>query len=465
MRVAIVGLGLIGGSIGLAAAGARGRGRRVRPRSRRLPRRASSAGRRPGSRRRSRARLPTSDVAVVCGPVVHLPALVEQVDRGDGPSGARSRMSGRRSRRPGRGGRVDAAVRGRPPGVRLGGSRGRERARRPLPGRDLVSHARRGHRPRPPPHACTASSPASAHGPSRSTRAPTTAWWRSRATCRTRSRTSSQTRPARAGVDGHDPLGAVGGSFRDMTRVAGANPRIWVDIFLDNREALLDGLREHGRRVEELARALEREDAGFLARWIGEAAGNRRRLLEAAYEAVPEELYRVRVRVLDRPGVLSGITQALGAEGINIEDFELHHMSADAGGTAVDRRRRARARPAARSTCSTPRATARSRRRRSRHERRRPPHRAGGRAHGRARGAGRQVGQPPGGAGRGDLVGVGARPRLRRLGRHALDGRGRRALGVEVERHRRDRPASCTASACAGFAPRRSRSTSATPGR
>ena len=107
-------------------------------------------------------------------------------------------------------------------------------------------------------------------------------------------------------VDGHDPLGAVGGSFRDMTRVAGANPRIWVDIFLDNREALLDGLREHGRRVEELARALEREDAGFLARWIGEAAGNRRRLLEAAYETVPEELYRVRVRVLDRPGVLSG---------------------------------------------------------------------------------------------------------------------------------------------------------------
>src|SRR6476661_8263575 len=136
-------------------------------------------------------------------------------------------------------------------------------------------------------------------------------------------------------VDGHDPLAAVGGSFRDMTRVAGANPRIWVDIFLDNRAALLDGLREHGRRVDELARALEREDAGFLARWIGEAAGNRRRLLQAAYEAVPEELYRVRVRVLDRPGVLSGITQALGAEGINIEDFELHHMSADAGGTAV----------------------------------------------------------------------------------------------------------------------------------
>ena len=35
-------------------------------------------------------------------------------------------------------------------------------------------------------------------------------------------------------VDGHEPLAHAGGSLRDMTRIAGANPRIWVDIFLDN---------------------------------------------------------------------------------------------------------------------------------------------------------------------------------------------------------------------------------------
>src|SRR5262249_61706289 len=38
-------------------------------------------------------------------------------------------------------------------------------------------------------------------------------------------------------IDGHEPLAAAGGSLRDMTRVAGANPRIWVDIFLDNADA------------------------------------------------------------------------------------------------------------------------------------------------------------------------------------------------------------------------------------
>jgi hypothetical protein len=47
----------------------------------------------------------------------------------------------------------------------------------------------------------------------------------------------------------------------------------------------------------------------------------------------PGELHRLRVHVPDRPGVLAGITQALGAERINIEDFELQHHSPERGGT------------------------------------------------------------------------------------------------------------------------------------
>ena len=133
-------------------------------------------------------------------------------------------------------------------------------------------------------------------------------------------------------VDGHEPLAAAGGSLRDMTRVAGANPRIWVDIFLENSGPLRESLADHRRRVEQLERALDSGDAGFLARWIGEAAGNRRRMLGDAYPDAGE-LHQLRVHVPDRPGVLAGITQALGAERINIEDFELHHVSPDRGGT------------------------------------------------------------------------------------------------------------------------------------
>jgi prephenate dehydrogenase len=133
-------------------------------------------------------------------------------------------------------------------------------------------------------------------------------------------------------IDGHDPLAAAGGSLRDLTRVAGANPRVWTDIFLDNARELLPALAEHRRRVQELEAALAAEDAGYLARWIGEAAGHRRRMLETAYGAVAGDLHRLRVHVPDRPGVLAGITQALGAARINIEDFELSHLSTERGG-------------------------------------------------------------------------------------------------------------------------------------
>jgi prephenate dehydrogenase len=132
-------------------------------------------------------------------------------------------------------------------------------------------------------------------------------------------------------IEGHDPLAAAGGSLRDMTRVAGANPRIWVDIFLDNAPELAEALAEHRRRVEQFEEWLTERNAGSLARWIAEASENRRRMLAEAYPD-PGELQQVVVHVPDRPGVLAGITQALGAERINIEDFELRHFSPDRGG-------------------------------------------------------------------------------------------------------------------------------------
>lgn len=133
-------------------------------------------------------------------------------------------------------------------------------------------------------------------------------------------------------VEGHDPLATAGGSLRDMTRIAGANPRIWVDIFLENRAALVPALGEHRRRVEQLEAALADGDAGFLARWIGEASGNRRRMLDSAYEDAGA-LHRLRVHIPDRPGVLAGIFQALGADRINVADFDLEHLSPERGGT------------------------------------------------------------------------------------------------------------------------------------
>ena len=133
-------------------------------------------------------------------------------------------------------------------------------------------------------------------------------------------------------VEGHEPLASAGGSLRDMTRVAGANPRIWVDIFLENSGPLREALAEHRRLIEQLETALAAADADFVAEWIAEAGLHRRHLLAEVYPSMGG-LFRLRVHLADQPGVLAGITQVLGAERINIEDLEMQHVSPDRGGS------------------------------------------------------------------------------------------------------------------------------------
>jgi prephenate dehydrogenase len=84
-----------------------------------------------------------------------------------------------------------------------------------------------------------------------------------------------------------------------------------------------------------MERALHAEDRAFFERWIGEAAESRNRMLGHAYRTDARTLNRIRVRIPDKPGVLARITQTLGAAGINIEDFELRHVSPEYGAVLV----------------------------------------------------------------------------------------------------------------------------------
>src|SRR3954467_13447132 len=74
---------------------------------------------------------------------------------------------------------------------------------------------------------------------------------------------------------------AIGPSFRDATRVAGANPPLWADILLANRDALAGRLRAAPARREEVRAALARGAREALERWQAEAAQGREALLEA----------------------------------------------------------------------------------------------------------------------------------------------------------------------------------------
>jgi prephenate dehydrogenase len=134
---------------------------------------------------------------------------------------------------------------------------------------------------------------------------------------------------------GENALGYAGASLREMTRVAGANAAVWADIFVENGDLIADALAAHGAELEHVERALRDGDRAFFEGWIAEADQARNRMLEYAYRTEARMLNRVRVRIPDTPGVLARITQTLGTAGINIEDFELRHVSPEYGGVLV----------------------------------------------------------------------------------------------------------------------------------
>jgi prephenate dehydrogenase len=117
-------------------------------------------------------------------------------------------------------------------------------------------------------------------------------------------------------------LPEVGPSFRDATRVAGSNPAIWADIFAGNRAAVAESVDSVARRLAEAAALIRSGDREAIAAWHAAAGEDRRRLVESDSEAGP--LRELRIVVANQPGTIAELALALGGAGVNIEDMALH---------------------------------------------------------------------------------------------------------------------------------------------
>jgi prephenate dehydrogenase len=114
---------------------------------------------------------------------------------------------------------------------------------------------------------------------------------------------------------------ATGPSFRDATRVAGANNAIWSDIYMFNRDALIERIDEAVTRLGAVREALAAGDRSAIEAWNAAARGDRDALLGDGLAGGP--LYELRASVPNRPGVVAEIALALGRAGVNIEDLAL----------------------------------------------------------------------------------------------------------------------------------------------
>jgi prephenate dehydrogenase len=122
-------------------------------------------------------------------------------------------------------------------------------------------------------------------------------------------------------VAGGEPLPRTGPSFRDATRVAGANSDIWTGIYLTNRDAIAAEVEAVARRLEDVARTLRDADGDALRAWNDAAREDRRQLLEAGLEGGP--VHELRLSVPNRPGIVAQVALALGKAGVNIADMAL----------------------------------------------------------------------------------------------------------------------------------------------
>ncbi|RJP31257.1 MAG: prephenate dehydrogenase [Actinobacteria bacterium] len=119
-------------------------------------------------------------------------------------------------------------------------------------------------------------------------------------------------------------LRLAAGGFRDMTRIAASDAGLWLDILMENREAVEESLEECIAAMQRIGGLLAEGEEAELTRWMESASSGRQSLAPVLGESLAG-YYSIILAVDDRPGVISDVTLTVGEMGINIEDLELVH--------------------------------------------------------------------------------------------------------------------------------------------
>lgn len=130
---------------------------------------------------------------------------------------------------------------------------------------------------------------------------------------------------AAAGGDGEELLSLAAGGFRDVTRIAASSPDLWVAILRSNRAAVLDGLGGLRNSLEDVEDMISGERWDDLRTYLAEARTARLELF--ARPDLKGEPVTLALPVQDRPGLLAEVTTAAGRLGANIEDLRIIHST------------------------------------------------------------------------------------------------------------------------------------------
>ncbi|MFN0027684.1 MAG: prephenate dehydrogenase [Acidimicrobiales bacterium] len=128
-------------------------------------------------------------------------------------------------------------------------------------------------------------------------------------------------------------LRLAAGGFRDMTRIASGHPAIWPDICAENRDAILTTLDQLIEGLGRMRQLVEANNRGGLTEVLERARHARSNL--PARSVRPEEMAEVRVPIPDRTGAAAELFTLAAELGVNIASFEVVHSLEGSRGVAV----------------------------------------------------------------------------------------------------------------------------------
>jgi prephenate dehydrogenase len=128
-------------------------------------------------------------------------------------------------------------------------------------------------------------------------------------------------------------LRLAAGGFRDMTRIASGHPGIWPDICEENRDAIVRSLEELTSMLRKVQDIVAGGDRASLLDVLERARAARVNLPSRV--ASIAEMAEVRVPVPDRAGVLAEVTTLASELGVSIADFEIAHSAEGQAGVLV----------------------------------------------------------------------------------------------------------------------------------
>ncbi|WP_028589095.1 prephenate dehydrogenase [Paenibacillus massiliensis] len=121
------------------------------------------------------------------------------------------------------------------------------------------------------------------------------------------------------------------GGFRDITRIASSDPIVWRDILLSNRQVLLRLLRDWNSQIERFTELLECQDGSGVEQEFATAGAFRSELPERR-KGMITSTFDLYIDVPDTPGIIGQIATLLGDHRINLSNMQIIESREDVPG-------------------------------------------------------------------------------------------------------------------------------------